>query len=112
MNSGRPALRKRRSYAAMSSIRPVFERVARMDSGSARPAGCARAAQDDLVGLDLAAEAAREVADRALEPLVGERGDVAALVADDVVVVLAARQQRLVRRAARARVDAAHQLQV
>src|SRR6478609_8219760 len=61
-------------------------------------AGPARAVQDDLVLGDLHGHAAAELADRILEPFVGERHDRSAAVAHQVVVVPVAAPHRLVAR--------------
>src|SRR5689334_18069273 len=68
-------------------------------------AGAAGAAQDDVVAGDLVAAALLHVAQDALEALVGERLDAAAVVADDVVVVLDRVAHRLEPRHAVAEVD-------
>src|SRR4051812_30861133 len=59
-------------------------------------ATAARAVQDDLVVVDAEAQPAGEVLERALELVVLERRDRPAVVADHVVVVLAARMRGLV----------------
>ena len=58
-------------------------------------AGGAGAAEDDLVGRDRVAAALLDVADDRLESLVRERLDLAAAVADEVVMVVVVRAQRL-----------------
>jgi hypothetical protein len=62
-----------------------------------------------LVRADAVVEAILEPADRPLEPIVLERRDPAAAVADDVVMVFAARHDRLVAGAAFAGLDALHE---
>ena len=67
---------------------------------SVRSGGCAaRAAppaQDDVVTCEWVPDLAGDGADRLLEPLVAERLDLAAVVAHDVMVMVAARSCRLV----------------
>jgi len=70
--------------------------AARLRNGRRRPAVDAGAPQHHLVRRDLVAHAPGEAAEHALEPVVLEGIDASAVVADDVVVVLAARPQRLV----------------
>ncbi len=67
------------------------------------------AVDDDLVRADRVAQAGGEALQVALEPLVLEGRHPAAGVADGVMVVLAARQDRLVALAAVAKVDPLHQ---
>jgi hypothetical protein len=61
---------------------------------------------------DLEADPALQPSDRPLEPGVLERLDSAALLADDVVVVLAGRLDPLVARHATAHLEPVHQLQL
>src|SRR5437764_841973 len=64
------------------------------------------AAQDDVVPADRVAGARLDPLERAFQPLVGERLDLPAGVADHVMVMLAVRLRRLVASGARADVDA------
>jgi hypothetical protein len=57
---------------------------------------CARTAQDDVVPFDLVAGLGPDSIEGALEASVGERLDLSAVVADQVVVMLSAGQHRLV----------------
>ena len=66
----------------------------------------AGAAQHDVVLVDRKLEALRKRVDRLLEAVVAELRDAAAAVADDVMVVLAARVRRLVAGGAVADVEA------
>ena len=63
-----------------------------------RAAVRAGSAQQDVVRLDAVAQAAPDPVERPLQAAVRERLDLAAVVAHQVVMVLAARQQRLVAR--------------
>src|SRR6266540_3556804 len=74
-----------------------------------RPATRALAAQSHVVRVDGVLHAARELLDRGLELAVLERRDLAAALADDVVVVIAARVDGLVAGDPLGRVDAAGQ---
>ena len=82
--------------------------TARVELGGARCRGAvaAGAAQDDVVAGDGVAGAAFDVVQRVLELVVGERLDLAAVVADEVVVMLAVGVDRLEARGAGADVDA------
>ena len=75
-------------------------------------AGGALAPERHVVALDGVVDPAGEPLDRALEVGVLERGDLAAGVADDVVVMLAVRVDRLVARDALGGVDAPRQAQL
>jgi hypothetical protein len=66
----------------------------------------ARPAQHDVVPCDGVAAALLDITEHALEPLVGERLDAAAVVADDVMVVLDRVAHRLEPRHAVSEVDA------
>jgi hypothetical protein len=61
-----------------------------------RAAVAARAAKDDVVRADLVLEPAAEPVERPLERGVGEGLDLAAVVADEVMMVLAACESRLI----------------
>ena len=76
-----------------------------------RPARRALAPQSDVVGVYHVIEPAGETLDRSLEVAVLERGDLAAALADQVVVVVAAGVDGLVAGDALRHVDAARQLQ-
>src|SRR5581483_4240416 len=87
-------------------------------SPSATPSSCSElglravapgAAQDDVVAGDRVAGAPLELVQSARELVVGERLDATAVAADEVVMVLAARLERLVARDAGAEVDALQQ---
>ena len=67
------------------------------------------AAQHDVVLVDRELEPLRERGDGLLEPVVRELSDAAAAIADDVVMVLAARMRGLVARAAVSHVQAVHE---
>ena len=75
-------------------------------------AGGALAPERHVVALDRVVDPPREPLDGALEVGVLERGDLAAGVADDVVVMLAVRVDRLVARDALGGVDAPRQAQL
>src|SRR5262249_12844348 len=85
--------------------RPPYQRAAPA-SGGALAAG---AAQDDVVPGHGVAGAALDLVDDRLELVVLERLDLAAVVADEVVVVLAGREGGLVTRPAGADVDPLHE---
>jgi ABC-type Mn2+/Zn2+ transport system permease subunit len=72
----------------------------------------ARAVQDDVVVVDGEAESARDVLDRVLEGWVLERRDASAVVADEVMVVVAVGLVALVARDALPDVDALHEPQL
>jgi hypothetical protein len=65
--------------------------------------------EHDLVPFDLVADSAAEGVERGLERLVAERLHAAAVVADEVMVMLSARKDGLVARDASADVDALDQ---
>ena len=67
------------------------------------------AAQHDVVLVDRELEPLRERGDGLLEPVVGELSDAPAAIADDVVMVLAARVRSLVARGAVSHVQAVHE---
>src|SRR6266516_7899322 len=78
-------------------------------TGRRSGSGCAvgaRAGEHDLVLVDVIAESIRDAVDRALEPRVGERLDLAAVAADEVMVVVSVRRRRLVARDPATGVDA------
>ena len=72
-------------------------RVARIELGGARDgsAVAAGAAEDDVMAGDGVAGSALDLVQRPLELVVGERFDLAAVVADEVVMVLSVRVDRL-----------------
>src|SRR4051812_11733123 len=81
-----------------TASRPPSSGACAASSAAPRPdlATAARAVQDDLVVFDAEAQPVRDLLERALELMVLEGRDRPAVVADHVVVVLAARVRGLV----------------
>ncbi len=86
--------------------------VTRRDRSRARAVGAvpARATQNDVVRVDDVPELTGQAVERVLEALVLEGDDLAAVLADEVMVVLAVRVGGLVAGDAAADVDALHEL--
>src|SRR5262249_14121412 len=89
-------LRPRRTRGTRATrCRARRSRPAACSSGGGRGARVAHAAQHDIVAGDRVAGLLLDLAQRRLELVVGERLDLAAVAADEVVMVLTVRMNRL-----------------
>src|SRR5581483_7541291 len=105
----RPRARRRLPRPARAEALATSRGVTGLTSPRGAAALRARPAQHDVVRRHAVAEPCRQLPQRAFEPLVLERHDVSAAVADEVMVMLAVGVGGLVARDTSADVDALHE---